>query len=352
MDMDTEMSLLIEELRLREFGHMDNYYFDSDSDPDDQQYKQNGGDPSPVTTAIEEDSAVGDFLASNTWVIIQLVWYCVSVVLVLVANTILLATIRKVKYLKTTLNRYVASLSVCDMLIALYTLVKVAGLSIHRLGSNLYFCLGMHLGWICVSTVAQVMMLYIAFDCYFSIWHPIGYSRALDSWKASVAIFLAWIYAGAVSLLPLIWFVNWSSSLCYVEQLVEASYIIFLLVHYGVCVLIVVIVYLCVYYEIRTKRVIFAVCQKRERQRQIYEDRRKRDVHNANCMAIMSLVFFVFWLPYFFILAVHAFVVRLYITSLLEATALMLAVLHSAFNPLIYLCRLETFQIACYKVGM
>ena len=319
-------------------------------------------DPQAIESIEFWDTPVlEEFMQSRTWVIGRLVLYAVAILLIFIANVTLLATIRGVRYLKTTLNRYVASLAVCDITMGLYAVVRLVGLSLGPLSNNTYFCLGHTLGLVCVSTVAQLMMLYIAFDCYFSIWHPIKYGHVLAPWKASVAIFLAWIYAGAVSLLPLLWFVNWRSMVvssssveasqeCYMEYLLDSNYVMFLLAHYGIAVVIVVSVYIFIYYEIRTKKVIFSVYQQRLRQRQMYEDRRKRDIQNAHCMAIASLIFVVFWLPHFFLLAVHVFVVRLRITSLLESVALFLVVYHSSFNPLIYICKLDTFQVACYKV--
>ena len=304
-----------------------------------------------------DSPVVATFLASRTWLVVKLVLYGVACLLVFVANVLLLATIRRVRYLKTTLNRYVASLAVCDVLMAFYALLRLLALCVGALDNNLYFCLGHNLGFVCLGTVTQMMMLYIAFDCYFSIWHPIRYARALAPWKASVAIFLAWIYSGAIALLPLLWFGNWHrrslqdhESMCYTEHLLASYYVMFLLAHYGIAVVLVVVVYICVYYEIRTKRIIFSVYQQRQRQRQIYEDRRKRDIQNAHCMAIGALLLVIFWLPHFFLLAVHVFVVRLHVTTLLEIIAMFLCIYHAAFNPLIYLCKLDTFQVACYKV--
>lgn len=298
----------------------------------------------------EDGSTLAEFLKSDGWSITKVILYSFTIVIIIVSNILLLIVIRKVRYLKTSANRYVVTLAIADVMMGLYTALKIAETLAPSLRRNLYLCLGVQLGWICISTVSQLLVLFLTFDCYFALWHPITYNQVLTAFKANVAIFIAWIYSGAVALIPLVWIKEWNSPPCFIENIVIHKYLVFILLHFCVAFIIATIVFLFVYYEIHTSKVVLKVYKKRKKQRQVYEERRKKDVQNAHCMTITIALYFVFWLPYYIMLSINMYYVRTALSTLLESIAVILVILHSGVNPAIYVCKLHTFQIACYKV--
>ena len=300
---------------------------------------------------VEPLDPVAEFLDSSGWKVTRILLYSLAIVTIIVSNILLLVVIRKVHYLKTSSNRYVVTLAVSDIILGLYTILKLVETVVPAsVAASLYLCLGIQLGWICLSTVSQVLVLYLCLDCYFSLWHPITYSQVLTSCKASGAIFAAWIYAGAVALVPLTWVEEWEGEVCRPETVVIHRYLIFLLVHFCTILTVALVVFLFVHYEVHTSKVVLKVYKKRRKQKQVYEERRKKDVQNARCMSIITALYFSFWLLYFVTLAINMHYARTPITSLLEQLAVILVILHSCINPAVYVCKLHTFQIACYKV--
>lgn len=301
-------------------------------------------------TAEGTADTLGGFMQSSGWAITRVILYSFAIVTIVVSNILLLIVIRKVRYLKTSSNRYVVTLAVADIIMGLYASLKIVEVLVPSLNSNLFLCLGIQLGWMCIATVSQVIVLFLTFDCYFALWHPITYSQVLTPCKANFAIFIAWVYSGTVALLPLTWITDWTSPLCHLENLVIHRYLVFFLLHFCIALLLAIVVFMFVYYEIRTSKIVLKVYKKRKKQRQVYEERRKKDVQNAHCMTLAVVLYFSFWVPYYIILSINMYYARNDILTLLEIITVIVVILHSCVNPAIYVCKLHTYQIACYKV--
>ena len=307
-----------------------------------------------IDTSLRLDDDVtmdlNEFLDSEAWSVARLILYGVAIVLIVTSNILLLIVIRRVRYLKTSSNRYVVSVAVADIFMAMYCGVKVTASVAPSLLGNIYLCLSVQLGWVCLATVSQVLTLFLTFDSYFALWHPIRYNQVLTSWKANITILLAWLYSGTIAIVPLMWLIFIENQDCHIEDIIIHRYLIFFNVHFLVTLFIAVLVFIFVYYEIRTSKVVLKVYKKRRKQRQVYEERRKKDVQNAYCMTVIVTSYYCFWLPYYVVNSIIAFYGRSQALTLLEVVSKLAIIYHSCVNPMVYVCRLHTFQIACYRV--
>ena len=306
----------------------------------------------PTRTTHGDDHVMGvaRFLSSEEWTLTQLLAFGIALVLIFVSNILLMLVIRRVRYLKTSSNRYVIALAVVDLVMGAYSGLRIVAAIAPRSLGNIYMCLSVQLGWVCLATVSQVLVLFLAFDSYFALWHPIKYNQVLTPWKANVTIVLAWLYGATIAIVPLMWLIFYQDQQCHIEDVIIKRYLLFLSAHYVATLGVALLVFLFIHYEIHTSKVVLKVYKKRRKQRQVYEERRKKDVQNAHCMTVVVTSYYAFWLPYFVANSLVGLYERSAALTLFESLSVMLVVLHSSLNPLIYVCRLKTFQVACYRV--
>ena len=115
----------------------------------------------PTRTTHGDDHVMGvaRFLSSEEWTLTQLLAFGIALVLIFVSNILLMLVIRRVRYLKTSSNRYVIALAVVDLVMGAYSGLRIVAAIAPRSLGNIYMCLSVQLGWVCLATVSQVLVL-------------------------------------------------------------------------------------------------------------------------------------------------------------------------------------------------
>lgn len=120
----------------------------------------------------------------------------------IIGNLLVIIVFIKFKYLRTITNHYVISLSVADLLIGLIGIPCAIATAV-GLPRNFYGCLFMNSLLLLLCTSSIFSLVAVTMDRYWAIMHSLTYSAKANHKKTLLVIFLCWVLASGVGLLPL-----------------------------------------------------------------------------------------------------------------------------------------------------
>lgn len=288
---------------------------------------------------------------TQAWRIIQVALHCLLSAVTLLGNGAVVITILRIHYLKTVHNRHLVSLAFVDMLMGCVMLYYVSCLLWSGLLDVHYTCIASHVAVLFVLVITQMVLVCAAIDCYLSLWYPIKYMYLSSAWRVNIALCCAWIYATVITVLPFFVWNKWEPDVsCDIERVLHLNLLIFHLGHFTVSSVAVLAIFLCIGYELRKEAAIMCIYKQKWRQRQVFEERRQKDVEHAKALTLIALLFFVSWLFYVAMLLLHIIITRTWWSSLMEELALLITIIHSALNPFVYYWKLKAFHLGFYKL--
>lgn len=264
--------------------------------------------------------------------------------LIIGGNALVLLSIASFPRLRTVSNIFVSSLAVADLLVGLLVIpfYTVYYLSVPGVTENKYACLFKYAFIIesCGSSIFNLSA--IAFERYVAVSFPLKYSAIMTRRKAKLIVTVLWTYVTVLSLAPIAGINTWrANAACDFYLVLPMGYTVlgsFVTVSVGMVTT--SVFYALIYWEIRKMR-RFTENQSR------LDKSHNRDVRSAFVMAVVSLTFLMFWLPYIVIgpLKYIPTLDREFIERLKNYT-LCLAISNSMVNPFIYGCLRKDFLSA------
>ena len=290
-------------------------------------------------------------LNEQAWKIMQIVLHCMFAAFTIIGNGSVIITILNTHYLRTVHNRHLVSLAFVDTLTGFIMLYYVSGIVWPSLRLEKHFCIGNLATVLLVLTLSQTVILCSAVDCYLSLWYPIQYLYMGTAWRVNVAMFGTWLYGFGITAIPFYTWSTWSPGVqCLTERVLHMHYVAFHLLQFACVYLGVIIIFTCVAYEMRRKSGVMVVHKQKWRQRQLFEERRRRDVEHCKALAIIASISFISWATYVTSLTMHIFLARCWWTQFLEELGLLVTAFHSGINPFIYYWKIKTFHLGFYKM--
>lgn len=264
--------------------------------------------------------------------------------LIVGGNSLVLLSIASFPRLRTVPNIFVSSLAVADLLVGLLVIpfYTMYYLSVPGVTENKYACLFKYAFIIesCGSSIFNLSA--IAFERYIAVSFPLKYSVFMTRRRAKLIVTGLWTYVTVLSLVPMAGINTWQANAgCDFYRVLPMGYTVvgsFVTVSVGLVTT--SVFYSLIYREIRKMR-SFTANQPR------VDKSHNRDVRSAFVMAVVSLTFLMFWLPYILIgpLKYIKTLDREYIERLKNYT-LCLAISNSMVNPFIYGCLRKDFLSA------
>ncbi|KAM4810412.1 sphingosine 1-phosphate receptor 4 [Rhinophrynus dorsalis] len=288
---------------------------------------------------------------SNGFTILHLLGIFISIFIILENFFVLVALLRYVR-LRRWVHCCLANIAVSDLLAGVSYLFNLflSGSTTFLLSPELWF---LREGLLFTTLAASTFSLLVtAVERYSTMVVPVTESHSVKSMRVQGLIILCWVLAGVVGFLPLL---GWNC-LCQIENcssllpLYSRYYVLFSLTLLGATLIGIIGFYCTIYYLVCTSAKRVAVTH-----------HSRRSFHLLQTVLIILGSFVVCWSPLFFFLLVDSSCTPPSCKSPLGLEwVLVVAVLNSAFNPLIYSLRsselrravLELLCCVCTQAGV
>ncbi|XP_061193009.1 alpha-2A adrenergic receptor-like [Saccostrea echinata] len=272
---------------------------------------------------------------------------------VLSFSTLVIGVIRKFKRLQTPTNFFIASLASADILVALMIPIFTTSL---LLPANLYHELVCSIPnrLLILSCGASILSLAaVAFDRYIALTNSLEYVQIMTKRKTYSLIVSAWIYSALIVSIPMSFTKDHSvgnpRKNCGFGHIHPRGHLLFAsMLFFPACVLI----FFC-YYKIFTiakhqSRAIYD--QEQSIANAIHMRYVNRDCKYAKTLAVLILVFIVFWFPFQFTLLLIA-LTDIQVCDEVLNYLLYLAAFNSVMNPWLYAYKNTHIRSAFRKIS-
>ena len=260
---------------------------------------------------------------------------------ILVGNFLVILVVIKFRKLRTSLNMFIASLAVSDMLVAfptipLYVIYYVKG---NVLRNFKYLCLSRYAFVIASMSGSIISLTFVSFDRYIAIIHPLQYPIIMTKRRVQFMLLGIWTYGVVFSVMPFAGVNVWQQGMpCEFFRILPKWYTVFTVPFVmAVCLILSVGMYLLVFrvarkHQERMRRLNVNSARKRESKRRMVE----KDTRTAKVMALVLLLFVIFWFPFLATSLLKFLPFSQDIFEIAKTFAVTLAMTNSMCNPLVY----------------
>lgn len=284
---------------------------------------------------------------------------------IVTGNFLVLITLFRFPRFRNATNYLIGSLAFADLLLGLVTLPLYVTFyfNCQALSKIKYLCLikyGFALGTLSASLFNLVA---IAYDRFVAITRPLIYRVTMMKRKASFIILGIWCYHGCIILLPLLGWNNYND--LNQNGTVVCNYFTVLPRPYTIIttpVVIVIAIFIATFFYVRIYKETHQHNKRQFNRRSITSDTKnslrqfKKDTKSAKMMALVSVLFFAFWLPFMIGCILKYTGGKSETFELIKNVFLVFAMSNSAVNPIIYCLLRRDFRTAflmtiCCKPG-
>lgn len=294
---------------------------------------------------ITTDSAfIGRHRTLSKWDAI----YIVIWIFVVTGNTLTLVVIGKTRKLRTIPNAILASLAVCDILVAIQTAMVVVFVGNRSATTDelIQYCIFTFVTYLQPLQCSIYHLLLITGERFVAISRPLRYIQLITKRRVAIAIAVAWIVSLANTTLPVyIGGIHGVPNLsCSPASYLTQGQIVYAMSAVPIAAIVISSVNVIIYRIVRAH-------QARIKNQKMIDSRRNflEDARTAGAVAITSLVFLVFWLPFYIEMTLKTMPGADVNLSYIPA---FVAILNSAANPVIYVIRLKSFRKAALDMFM
>lgn len=261
------------------------------------------------------------------------------IIVILFGNTLTLTAIWKTKELQTTTNKFVSSLAVSDLLVAIAMIFNVvySTVNLTESVSKPTLCLIVYMLFQ-LSLVMSVLNLHvISMERYIYICHPLYYNLWITPKKAHIGIAMSW----ALIFIFVVYFSMQTTGDCSKCETMVST----ILSH---CFLTISFIFIIFCYGSIVKAAL-------EQRKRIHASRVHKKSKTGSDMKLIKLmgsvvgVFAICWLPHNFITAVDA-ITGSHITHQYGRYINVVAIANSGMNFFIYAVKDTTFRLAFIKI--
>ncbi|XP_059138561.1 alpha-1D adrenergic receptor-like [Physella acuta] len=219
-------------------------------------------------------------------------------VLSVFGNAVVVAAIWRTRRLHTVTNTFVGSLALADIVVGVLV-APCAALSFKGLPSDFYGCVFINSAILIFTNVSILMLLAVALERFLAIKEPFLYQRLLTVRRAVYINIVVWILGFLLGLVPLY---GWNAGYapiqkCEFTKVITYEYLVYF--QFFGLVLLPLFIMLCIYIY------ILIIVRRHMRQttaiRNLFQHRAQdgfnKDVKAAKMLALVILLFGLFWLP-------------------------------------------------------
>ena len=260
---------------------------------------------------------------------------------ILAGNLLVVLAVIKFRKLRTSLNMFVASLAVSDMLVAfptipLYVIYYVKG---DVLRNFKYLCLTRYAFVVASMSGSIISLTFVSFDRYVAVLHPMHYPSIMTKRRVQLMLFGIWSYCVTFSVMPYAGVNIWQQNVpCEYFRILPKWYTFFTVPFVmAVCLILSVGMYLVVFrvakkHQERMRLVNVNSARKRKSKRRQVE----KDTRTAKVMAFVLLLFVVFWFPFLASSLLKYLPFSQDIFEIIKTFAVTIAMTNSMCNPMVY----------------
>ena len=270
---------------------------------------------------------------------------------IIAGNFLVILAVIKFRKLRTSLNMFIASLAMSDMLVGFPTIPMY--ITYYVKGDVLinfkYLCLSRYAFVVASMSGSIISLTFMSFDRYIAIVYPLHYPTIMTKHRVQFMLLGLWTYGVVFSVMPFVGVNVWQSGMpCQFFDVLPKWYT-FLTVPFVMAVCL--ILSLCMYV------VVFRIAKKHQKRRKSRLNANSAKKHDnprqmqkdtliAKVMAFVLLLFVIFWLPFLATSLLKYLPFSQDMFEIAKNFALTLAMTNSMCNPVIYCWLKEDFRKA------
>ena len=270
---------------------------------------------------------------------------------ILAGNILVVLAVMRFKKLRTSMNLFIASLAVADILVGcpsipLYVLFFVKG---NVYNKYKYLCLSRFSSVVASMSGSIISLTFVSLDRYIAVIHPLHYPILMTKRRVKFMLLGIWTYDVVCSSLPLIGVNVWKEDMpCLFFVVLPQPYTMFTVPFVlAICLILSIGMYIAVFrvakqHKVRMKRVNINSA----RRQAVHKPRMEKETRTAKVMAFVLLLFIVFWFPFLLTSVMKFLPISEEMIEIVKTFCVTLAMTNSAMNPIIYCWLRQDFRKA------
>ena len=293
--------------------------------------------------------------------IFQAIFIAIEVLLMVViigGNGLVIIAIWRSEQLRTVTNFFVANLAIADFCVGLFLIMHICMFIQRSILENLHVCVLRYASLNTTMSASLLCLLAITYDRHKAIFRPLHYEQEMTPRWVRVIIAGVWIIPFIFSMtIPFLWHNQWPNPAhkhCDFVIVMKEEYIKYIMVpSFMIVCVVMVTMYARIFHlankvakeTVRTEPIANVNNAKKERSF-------KKDYKLAKTGAIVIGLFFFSWLPFIAIVTIQVYGnwINNGLLNNFRTFGSFLAILNSAFNPIIYAFRFPSFKVEFMKI--
>ncbi|CAL1535683.1 unnamed protein product, partial [Lymnaea stagnalis] len=254
------------------------------------------------------------------------------------SNSVVLAVIYRTPRLHTVTNVFMGNLALADVMVGI-SVTPCASLSYVGLPHNFYGCVLINSILLMVTNVSILMLLAIAIERFIAIKEPFLYDRELTIKRAIFVNIFVWVLGLSLGMVPL---AGWNTGYHEVEyceflDVMTLEYMVYFQFFGLVLLPMFIMLFIYIYIIIIVRRHVRRSNAISEHvQGKPVHDHFKKDVKSASWLAIVNLLFAIFWLPINILNCISLFCPQCRFPISFLLVAIVMSHANSCINPFLY----------------
>ena len=279
--------------------------------------------------------------------------------LICFGNALVMIAFGKCEQLRTTTNYFILHLSVADFSVGFFMPMHMAMYLYPEMLANIHVCIFRYTTLLVTMSASNLCLLAITYDRHTAIFHPLHYEQIMTKTRINLILCGVWVVPLVLALLiPMLWHnpFDEDDNVCDYTSVLKEEYLAYMSVP---CFLITSGIIVFMYAR------IFHLALKISKEMKLIatnptesSSKFSQEMKLTKTGSIVLGTFFLCWLPFFIITSIQLYA-NLEESGLfknMRSSSTFLAILNSAFNPLIYALRMKMFRnefkkILCIKVN-
>ena len=276
----------------------------------------------------------------EAWDYVYVTAECVTSVLSVLGNSLVLLAIWRTRALRTVTNCFIGSLAAADVLVG-FIVPPTTILPYLGLPTDFYGCILVNTVVVLITNVSILNLLAIALERFLAISDPFRYQRVMTVNTAMVVVAITWVVAILLGLIPMM---GWHKdrkgfAMCFFTAVIDLRYMVYL-IFFGLTIpslCAMLLIYIYIYRVIRKHQQLMApvlsISSPSERREASNE---KRQVRGAKGLAYVIILFAVCWLPLHILNCITVFAPEKNAPYQLLLVTIVLSHANSLVNPFLF----------------
>ncbi|CAL1535685.1 unnamed protein product, partial [Lymnaea stagnalis] len=254
------------------------------------------------------------------------------------SNSVVLAVICRTPRLHTVTNVFMGNLALADVMVGI-SVAPCASLSYVGLPHNFYGCVFINSILLMITNVSILMLLAIAIERFIAIKEPFLYERVLTIRRAIFVNIFVWVLGLSLGMVPLL---GWNTGYHEIEyckflDVMTLEYMVYFqffgLVLLPMSIMLFIYLYIIIIIQ-RHLRKSDALGEQLHGKH--LKSLFKKDVKSAKWLAMVNLLFGIFWLPINILNCISLFCPQCQFPILFLLAAIVMSHANSCINPFLY----------------